>query len=55
MNDKDIIDRFNNTMIEIANQVKKNAEIIDNVQLIMFLELILQKKKEESMVFVYGE
>ena len=28
MNDKVTIDRFNNTMLEIANQVKKNAEII---------------------------
>jgi 6-phospho-3-hexuloisomerase len=54
MNDKETIDRFNNTMIEIANQVKKNAENIDNAQLIKFIELILQKKKEDSMVFVYG-
>ena len=54
MNEKVTIDRFNNTMLEIANQVKKNAEIINNIQLIKFLELILQKKREKRIVFVYG-
>ena len=54
MRDKETIDRFNNTMIEIANQVKNNAEIMDNDQLIKLIGLILQKKKEENMVFVYG-
>ena len=54
MNNKVAIDRFNNTMIEIANQVKKNVKIIDNTQLIKFIELILQKMKEDGMVFVYG-
>jgi len=54
MSDKDIMERFNNTMIEIANQVQKNAEIIDKDQMIKFIEIMLQKKKEDSMIFVYG-
>ena len=54
MSGKDIMERFNNTMIEIANQVQKNAEIIDKDQMIKFIEIMLQKKKEDSMIFVYG-
>ena len=54
MSGKDIMERFNNTMIEIANQVQKNAEIIDKDQMIKFIEIMLQKKKEDSTIFVYG-
>ena len=54
MNNNDIIDRINNTMDEIAEQIKKNAELMDNGQLIKLIELILEKKKDDCMVFVYG-
>ena len=54
MSDKDIIERFNNTMVEIANQVKTNIEIIDNSQVIKIIKLILYKKKEDCTIFVYG-
>ena len=54
MSGKDIMERFNNTMIEIANQIQKNAEIIDKDQIIKFIEIMLQKKKEDCMIFVYG-
>jgi len=54
MSNKETIDRFSNTMFEIANQVKKNVDIIDNNQIIRFIESILQKKKDNCLVFVYG-
>ena len=54
MSGKDIMERFNNTMIEIANQVQKNIEIIDKDQIVKFIEILLQKKKEDNKIFVYG-
>ena len=47
-------ERFNNTMQEIANQVKENADSIDKTQVNKLIELILQKKKKKNIVFVYG-
>ncbi|MHA1491046.1 MAG: SIS domain-containing protein [Promethearchaeota archaeon] len=46
--------RFINTMLEIANQVKINSEIIDTAQILGLIDLILQINDNEAMVFVYG-
>ncbi len=46
--------RFVETMLEIANQVKINSEIIDTAQILQLIDLILQINDNEAMVFVYG-
>lgn len=46
--------RFIETMLEIANQVKINSEIIGTAQILQLIDLILQINDNEAMVFVYG-
>lgn len=46
--------RFVETMLEIANQVKINSEIIDTAQILQLIDLILKINDNEAMVFVYG-
>jgi len=41
-------------MIEIADQVKTNEEVIDNKSIVHLIDLIVQIKKSNNMVFVYG-
>ncbi len=48
------MERFRNTMREIATQVKKNAENINTEQVLNAIELILNKNKSNNMIFVYG-
>ncbi len=54
MNEDEIKEIFHKTMIEIANQVKKNEDIIDNTKIIQLIDLILRIKDTNNMVFVYG-
>ncbi len=54
MDRDEIKDIFHNTMTEIANQVKKNENIIDDTKIFQLIDLILHVKDSENMVFVYG-
>ncbi len=54
MKQDEIKEIFHKTMIEIANQVKKNEEIIDNNNIGLLIDLILRIKNSNNMVFVYG-
>ena len=54
MNEDEIKEIFHKTMIEIANQVKKNEQMIDNNKIAQLIDLILRVKDSDSMVFVYG-
>lgn len=54
MNKEEIKEIFHKTMIEIANQVKKNEQMIDTNKIAQLIDLILRIKDSDSMVFVYG-
>lgn len=54
MNEREIKERFLKTMDEIANQVKKNAEIIDTDDINKLISLILKISAEGNRVFIYG-
>ena len=54
MNEDEIKEIFHKTMIEIANQVKKNEQMIDNNKIAQLIDLILRVKDSDSRVFVYG-
>ena len=54
MNEDEIKEIFHKTMIEIANQVKKNEETIDNKKVAQIIDLIHRAKDSDNMVFVYG-
>jgi len=54
MNKERLIEIFHKTMIEIADQVKTNEEVIDNKSIVHLIDLIVQIKKSNNMVFVYG-
>ena len=54
MNEEETKEIFHKTMIEIANQVKKNEQMIDNNKIAQLIDLILSVKDSDSMVFVYG-
>jgi len=54
MNEDEIKEIFHKTMIEIANQVKKNEQMIDTNKIAQLIDLILRIKDSDSMVFVYG-
>lgn len=54
MNEDEIKEIFHKTMIEIANQVKKNEQMIDTNKIAQLIDLILRVKDSDSMVFVYG-
>ena len=46
--------RFLNTMDEIIEQIKLNTEKLNLENILNLIDLILEVKKKESMVFVYG-
>ncbi len=46
--------RFLDTMVEISEQVKKNSEVIETEKVLQLIDLILQVKEENGMVFTYG-
>lgn len=54
MNEDEIKEIFHKTMIEIANQVKKNEQMIDTNKIAQLIDLILRVKDSDSRVFVYG-
>ncbi len=54
MSEEKIKELFRKTMLEIANQVKKNEELINNKDIDHLIHLILQVKNSNDMVFVYG-
>jgi len=49
-----IYDRFKKTLLEIANQIKINSEIIDFDKVLELVNLIIRIKSEHNRVFVYG-
>lgn len=54
MNKDNFKEVFHKTMIEIANQIKKNEEQINNDNIAQLIDLILQIKDSNNIVFVYG-
>lgn len=54
MNKENFQERFNETILEIANQVKKNIEIINFNDVLKTIELILQTHNENNKIFIYG-
>ena len=54
MKTNDFQDRFNETMLEIANQVKENANIINFNDILNTIDLILHMHDENNKVFIYG-
>ena len=47
-------ERFNKTMIEIANQVEINTNTLNIKDLINTIELILEINDRKSIIFIYG-
>lgn len=54
MKTNDFQNRFNETMLEIANQVKENANIINFNDILNTIDLILYMHDENNKVFIYG-
>ncbi|MBA7651686.1 3-hexulose-6-phosphate isomerase [subsurface metagenome] len=54
MKTNDFQDRFNETMFEIANQVKENANTINFNDILNTIDLILHMHDENNKVFIYG-
>ncbi len=54
MKTNDFQDRFNETMLEIANQVKENANIINFNDILNTIDLILYMHDDNNKVFIYG-
>jgi len=53
-NSKLVRERFLNTLLEIANQVKKNSDSIDPDQVLKLIELIVDINSKEGRIFIYG-
>jgi len=51
---KDISKRFNDTMIEIAEQIEKISILVDKAIILDLLNLILDTHKNGNRIFVYG-
>jgi len=49
-----IQERFLNTLIEIADQVKKNSEFIDINQVLKLIDLIVKTDSNNGRIFIYG-
>ena len=49
-----IRERFLNTLLEIADQVKKNSDSIDANQILKLIDLILEVKSNNRRIFIYG-
>jgi len=47
-------ERFLNTLLEIADQVKKNSDSIDLSQVLKLIDLILEIKSNNRRIFIYG-
>ena len=53
-NSKLIRERFLNTLLEIADQVKKNSDSIDQNQVLKLIELIVEIDSKDGRIFIYG-
>jgi len=51
---KEINKRFNDTMTEITEQIKKVSELVDKVIILDLINLILNIHKNDNRIFVYG-
>jgi len=49
-----IRERFLNTLLEIADQVKKNSNSIDMNQVLKLIDLIIEVKSNNRRIFIYG-
>jgi len=49
-----IRERFLNTLLEIADQVKKNSISIDLNQVLKLIDLIIEVKSNDKRIFIYG-
>jgi len=49
-----IQERFLNTLLEIANQVKKNSDTIDTNKVLKLIELIVEVDSKDGRIFIYG-
>jgi 6-phospho-3-hexuloisomerase len=47
-------ERFLNTLLEIAEQVKKNSESIDTNNILKLIELIVAIDSNDGRIFIYG-
>lgn len=47
-------ERFLNTLLEIADQVKKNSESINTNDILKLIELITEVTSNEGRIFIYG-
>ena len=47
-------ERFLNTLLEIAEQVKKNLDLIDTNQVLKFIDLIIEVDSMDGRIFIYG-
>jgi len=54
MKNKQIEDLFHKTMVEISKQIEQNENSINNDDIISLINLILETKNDDNMVFVYG-
>lgn len=53
-NSKVIQERFLNTLLEIADQVKKNSDEIDTNEILKLIELIIEVDSNKGRIFIYG-
>ena len=53
-NSNEMSKRFQNTMIEIAEIVKKNSESVDTSRILKLIDLIEKINSKNRIVFVYG-
>ncbi len=53
-NSKLLRERFLNTLLEIADQVKKNSDSIDTDQILKLIELIIEIDSKDGRIFIYG-
>ena len=53
-NSKLVRERFLNSLLEIADQVKKNSNSIDTNQVLKLIELIIEVDSNDGRIFVYG-
>ncbi|NHJ20172.1 MAG: SIS domain-containing protein [Candidatus Lokiarchaeota archaeon] len=54
VNSNDIKERFQNTMMEISEIIKKNFESIDTSQILKLIDMIVTINSKNRIVFVYG-
>jgi len=53
-NSKLLRERFLNTLLEIADQVKKNSDTIDTNKVLKLIEEIIEVNSNDGRIFIYG-